>query len=230
MGSMDPHGIAILKHLETGREQHYECRDVKMHFIRISLSSGMYLTPSKPRLEVYDWTVKKCQGTVLDIGAGGGAFSLQISELGADVMSIDASSHCVEAMKFRGIENAQVSTVENFDVSPYETLVFMDSTLGCVGGIDKVDSLLNTLAANCKPSARLLIHDGSGDPGTLAHEWQGYFQYDHFIGEASRWCSISAIKLGEIGAKYGWRIEEPVKEFSDGRFGAVLIRWLRNLW
>ena len=224
VGPMDPHGIAILKHLETGREQHYECRDVKTHFARISLSSGMYINPSRPQLKINDWAVERSQGAVLDIGAGGGAFSMRVSESSSDVTSIDTSSHCVEAMKQRGIENVQVGSVEEFDVSRYDTLVFLDSTLGCVGGLDKIDFLLESLANRCKSSARLVIHDGSMDPGTLSHEWQGYFRYEQYVGESFRWCSISATRLSELAETHGWKMEEPVEEFSDGRYGAVLVR------
>jgi hypothetical protein len=67
---MDPHGLAILEHVKTGREQWFNWHLEGVAGSPTLLSSSMYLRPSRSHAEVIRRSFDLCTGSVLDVGAG----------------------------------------------------------------------------------------------------------------------------------------------------------------
>jgi SAM-dependent methyltransferase len=223
VGTMEPHGLAILAHIETGQKQWFECFYNGSIYPVMQLCSSMYLEPSDAQIKVVKRAVRLCQGKILDVGAGGGFAALILQESGMDVTALDISTHCVKAMQHLGIKNCVVGDIREYQASKYDTLILLDSVLGCAGSVEEIATLLKHLSTLLLDGGQILIHEGITEPGVRAFEWTGYFQYKHYLGESFQWCNISADKLIEIAGRVGLDVQFPYEDDIEGRFLARLV-------
>ncbi len=217
VGPMDPHGLAIREHQTSGKEQYFECRNLSDSSLRMPLCSSMYVMPGPTQTAIVEKAVSMCKGRVLDVGAGAGYASLQLQKAGFDVSAIDVSAYCVEAMRAFGVEKVEVGDVKHFAGGEFDTYLFLDSTIGCIGQLQDIEKTLAKLRARGSAHAQLIIQDGIADAGILAYEWQAYFQYQHYVGEPFSWFSVSATRLEEIGSRSGWELTDSYQHQRDVR-------------
>jgi SAM-dependent methyltransferase len=220
---MDPHGLALLEHVRTGQAQwfdHYRSGS-KVPFM--TLCSSMYLEPSDAQIKVVKKTVSLCHGRILDVGAGGGFAALILQDLEMDVTALDISTYCVKAMESIGVNNCIIGDIREYKESKYDTLILLDSVLGCAGSIEEISILLEHLSTLLLDGGQIFIHEGIAEPGVRVFEWSGYFQYKHYLGESFQWCNISADKLIEIAGRIGLDVTFPYEDDIEGRYLARLV-------
>ncbi|MDM8560700.1 methyltransferase domain-containing protein [Candidatus Parabeggiatoa sp. HSG14] len=223
VGPMDPHGLALLEHIRTGQAQWFDYFYHGSKVPSMTLCSSMYLEPSDAQIEVVKRTVALCRGKILDIGAGGGFAALILQDSGMDVTALDISTYCVKAMESIGVNNCVIGDIREYKESKYDTLILLDSVLGCAGSIEGISILLKHLSTLLLDGGQILLHDGMVESGVRVFEWSGYFQYKHYLGESFQWCNISADKLTEIAGQIGLDVTLPYEDDIEGRYLARLV-------
>ncbi|MEJ1222914.1 class I SAM-dependent methyltransferase [Sediminicola sp. 1XM1-17] len=101
--------------------------------------------------------LKRCKGSVLDIGCGAGSHSLYLQEKGMDVTALDESPGAVEACKLRGIKKVVQTDLYDFKGQQFDTLLMLMNGIGIVGKLDQLDKFFTHVKTLLKPGGQLLL-------------------------------------------------------------------------
>jgi len=100
--------------------------------------------------EYKDWSLRERQaaryvkGRVLDIGCGGGRWSLYLQKKGHDVLAVDISPLAVKVCKLRGLRNARVKSITEVDsrLGRFDTILMIGNNFGLFGGPNRARQML----------------------------------------------------------------------------------------
>jgi 2-polyprenyl-3-methyl-5-hydroxy-6-metoxy-1,4-benzoquinol methylase len=100
--------------------------------------------------EYRDWSgheksaARYVKGRVLDIGCGGGRWSLYLQRKGRDVLGIDTSPLAVKVCKLRGLRNVLLKSITEVDSSlgRFDTILMMGNNFGLFGNPKRARQLL----------------------------------------------------------------------------------------
>jgi 2-polyprenyl-3-methyl-5-hydroxy-6-metoxy-1,4-benzoquinol methylase len=150
---MELHGQALLDYINGDEGAHYILRRddgiayPPIHAKRFFYPEGL---PELDRI-----AVQRCEGKVLDLGAGAGSHSLAIQGRGLDVTSVDISGKAVEVMSRRGCKNARVGDLFDSYSETFDTaLVILN--IGIVQNLDGLARFLKHLDALISVNGRLI--------------------------------------------------------------------------
>lgn len=171
-----------------------------------------YGEPEKMPVEVFfrdidDFTklekfaLRHCRGTVLDIGAGAGSFSLELQENGLSVKALEISPLCCRIMQQRGVQDVEEADFWQYDKGRYDTLLLMMNGIGLAGEAAKLPEFLNKLKTLLLPGGQIICD--SSDINYLYADSQK--PADHYFGEI-RYCYEYE---GEKGDWFGWLYADP---------------------
>jgi hypothetical protein len=98
------------------------------------------------------------KGRVLDIGCGGGRWSLYLQRKGHDVLGIDYSPLVVKVCKLRGLRNVMVKSITEVDsrLGRFDTILMMGNNFGLFGGPKRARQLLKRFYNMTSPDARII--------------------------------------------------------------------------
>jgi SAM-dependent methyltransferase len=84
------------------------------------------------------------KGNVLDIGCGAGRHALYLQEKGFGVLGIDNSPLAIRVCKLRGLNKAEVMSIEDIDFAPnsFDTILMLGNNFGLFGNFKKAQKLL----------------------------------------------------------------------------------------
>jgi len=141
--------------------------------------------------------LERCNGKVLDIGAGTGCHSLLLKEKGMDVTSIDTSKGCVDHMNSKGL-NAHHKNLFSFKESKFDTIIVLMNGLGLSGELENLKIFLSHLKS--------LLNEGGK---ILCDSTDIRFMYENEDG--SMWVDLNSAYYGEMkfnmhynGIESGW--------------------------
>ena len=111
--------------------------------------------------EYEDWTPREkiasryVRGRVLDVGSGGGRWSLFLQKKGHDVLGIDISPLAVKVCKERGLRNVMVRSISEVDSSlgKFDTILMMRNNFGLFGNPKQAHRLLKRFQEITNPGA-----------------------------------------------------------------------------
>ena len=117
------------------------------------LINNRYGQPDEMPLAVYfrseedlngleSYALSLCSGSVLDVGAGAGAMSLILQNMGVEVEALEISKACCDILQSRGID--KVINQDFFAVETnkqYDTILMMLNGIGICGTIDVLPRL-----------------------------------------------------------------------------------------
>lgn len=94
--------------------------------------------------EYKDWSPREkraaryVKGRILDIGCGGGRWSLYLQKKGHDVLGIDISPFAVKVCKLRGLRNVMVKSISEVDsrMGRFDTILMIGNNFGLFGGLN----------------------------------------------------------------------------------------------
>ena len=109
-------------------------------------------------LEKYALSLSK--GKILDVGAGAGAFTLELQEMGHRVTALEISEMACRVMKQRGVHDIVNSSIEGFDGGKYDTILFMMNGLGLFGTLEGLESGLKKINSHLAEGG-VIIADSS---------------------------------------------------------------------
>ena len=98
------------------------------------------------------------KGRVLDIGAGSGCHTLELQEKGLAVKAIDISPLSCEAMKLRGVKDAEcINLFDDHLGTGFDTILLLMNGTGIAGKIEHLPALFQRLKVLLNPGGQILI-------------------------------------------------------------------------
>ena len=209
MPTNDIHGRAIF--------DHYEGKTKGPLMI-----DNTYGTPEEMPLEVFfrkedefspleQYAVGLCTGHVLDAGAGAGAISLHLQNLGLDVTAMENSKGCIAVMEQQGIKNIIENDVFSYEGSGYDTVLLLMNGIGLAGTINGLKTLLAGLLSMLNEGGQLIFDssdvsylkdDLEEDPKYFG-ELQYRYLYNGMDGEWFNWLYIDQETLLSVCTELG---------------------------
>jgi SAM-dependent methyltransferase len=97
-------------------------------------------------------------GKTLDVGCGAGSHSLSLqNDRNLDVTSIDISEKAIATCKLRGITNAKVQNILDFDREKFDTIILLMNGVGIFGKLDNCNKYLSKLKSLLNPGGQILL-------------------------------------------------------------------------
>lgn len=97
-------------------------------------------------------------GKVLDVGCGAGSHSLSLqNDRNLDVISIDISEKAIETCKLRGVKNAKVQNILDFEREKFDTIILLMNGVGIFGKLDNCNKYLSKLKSLLNPGGQILL-------------------------------------------------------------------------
>ena len=114
--------------------------------------------------EYQDWhprekkAARYVKGKVLDIGCGGGRWSLHLQKKGHNVLGIDISPLAVKVCRLRGLGNARVKSITEVDsrLGRFDTILMIGNNFGLFGGLKRARQLLRRFYEMTSPDAHII--------------------------------------------------------------------------
>ena len=173
----DPMGAAILDFQQHGKAARLRVLSSMFEEDEMPVKHLFRSTREMPMLE--QKALQLAKGRVLDIGAGAGCHTLALQEKGLAVKAIDISPLSCEAMKLRGVKNAECINLfdphlssgnhsrehqethseenqEQFE-GGFDTILLLMNGTGIAGKIENLPALFLRLKALLNPGGQILI-------------------------------------------------------------------------
>ena len=150
-----------------------------------------------PKLEKQ--ALKRCKGSVLDVGCGAGSHSLYLQEKGFQVKAIDISKGAIEVAQHRGVLNTEVKDILD-ETDTFDTILLLMNGTGIFQELIQVSKYLTHLKSLLKPNGQILID--SSDIKYMYEDEDGGF-----------WMDAHSNYYGELDyfLKYKGKKEDPMK-------------------
>lgn len=165
----DPMGAAILDFQKHGKAARLRVLSSMFEEDEMPVKHLFRSTREMPVLE--QKALQLAKGRVLDIGAGSGCHTLALQEKGFTVKAIDISPLSCEAMKLRGVKDAECINLfaphlssgnhsgenqEQFEAG-FDTILLLMNGTGIAGKIEHLPALFQRLKALLNPGGQILI-------------------------------------------------------------------------
>lgn len=162
--------------------------------------------------------LKRCSGSVLDVGAGAGSHALHLQKQGLDVTAIDISEGAVEVMQQRGVRHAVLANYFGFGGATYDTILMLMNGIGIIGKLDNLSSFFLQAKKLLNPGGKILLdssdliylyeeEDGSvlvDLNGSYYGELEYAFEFGGKKGLPFHWVFVDFEKLEECAKLHGF--------------------------
>ena len=152
----DPMGAAILDFQKQGKAARLRVLSSMFEEDEMPVTHLFRSVPEMPVLE--QKALQLAKGRVLDIGAGSGCHTLALQEKGFTVKAIDISPLSCEAMKLRGVKDAEcINLFDDHLETGFDTILLLMNGTGIAGKIEHLPALFQRLKALLNPGGQILI-------------------------------------------------------------------------
>jgi len=98
------------------------------------------------------------KGKILDVGCGAGSHALSLqNERNLEVTAIDISEKAIETCLLRGIKNAKVENILDFEGEKFDTILLLMNGTGIFGKLKNSNTYLTKLKSLLNPGGQILI-------------------------------------------------------------------------
>ncbi|PAM92600.1 SAM-dependent methyltransferase [Flavobacterium sp. IR1] len=109
-----------------------------------------------PKLE--QKALQLATGKTLDVGCGAGSHSLSLqNDRNLVVTSIDISEKAIATCKLRGVKNAQIENVLDFEGEKFDTIILLMNGVGIFGKLENCNKYLSKLKSLLNPGGQILL-------------------------------------------------------------------------
>ncbi len=182
------------------------------------------------------------KGKVLDVGCGAGRHALYLQSKGFDVVGIDNSPLSIKICKERGLNKAEVLSIEELDKlesEAFDTILMLGNNFGLFGTPEKSKRLLKVFYQITSKDG-IIIAETRDNYKTDVVEHQAYIKLNQSNGKlggqnrirvrhkkaVSPWFEflyVSKNELEEIIKDTGWEVNHYIDDVEQGqRYVAVL--------
>lgn len=218
VGPAEPLAAALLDHHRSGRARRVKV--LRADGVSFQIETEEYFTLEGQLAELDAVSLDRCQGRVLDVGAGAGRHSLALQERGHDVVAIDVSAVCVALCRSRGVRDARTFDVMRLDseepLGRFDSIFFGMQTIGVAGGMKSLEALLRRLSHCLVPGGELIV-----DSSALREPWEcdeedhsstrGEIvlstRYRGLRGESFPWVYLAEEDLADCAQRAGYEME-----------------------
>ena len=97
-------------------------------------------------------------GKILDVGCGAGSHSLSLqNDRRLEVTSIDISEMAIETCKLRGVKNAKVQNILDFEGEKFDTIILLMNGVGIFGKLENCNKYLSKLKSLLNAGGQILL-------------------------------------------------------------------------
>jgi SAM-dependent methyltransferase len=197
--------------------------------------------------EYKDWApreklaAKYVKGRVLDIGCGGGRWSLYLQKKGHDVLGIDTSPLAVKVCKLRGLRKVMLKSIADIDSSlgRFDSILMMGNNFGLFGNPKRSRQLLKRFYRMTSPDARIIaesvdIYKRPLDPfhkqyqlwnrsrGRMSGQVRIRIRYRRYATPWFDYLLVSRREMIEILRGTGWKIQRFILSKKSPAYVAVM--------
>lgn len=140
-----------------------------------------------PKLE--QLALELCKGKILDIGAGAGAHTLELQQMGKEAYALEISPNACQVMRHRGIQHVICEDIFTHQNNGYDTLLLLMNGIGLSGSVKKLEKFLDL-------ADKLLNEDGQ----IIFDSCDISYIYEDFEWPKNRY-------YGEVKCKYEYMTE-----------------------
>jgi SAM-dependent methyltransferase len=98
------------------------------------------------------------RGKTLDVGCGAGSHSLSLqNDRNLELTSIDISEKAIATCKLRGIKNAKVQNVLDFEDEKFDTIILLMNGVGIFGKLENCNTFLSKLKSLLSEGGQILL-------------------------------------------------------------------------
>lgn len=149
----DPIGQAILDFAASGKSKDIIvssdlCED---DVIR----SGYLFRTLKEMPRVEKMALQRCEGKILDVGAGAGAHSKVLKEKGFSVTALEPSAGAAQHLQSAGIPIIR-DTFQSHNSQTYDTLLLLMNGIGLAGKLEQLEAFLSHARTLLNPGGKIL--------------------------------------------------------------------------
>ena len=212
----DPMGAAILDYQKSGKAGRLRVLSSMFEEDEMPVKHLFRKVEEMPMLE--QKALQLTKGRVLDIGAGSGCHTLALQEKGLEVKAIDISPLSCEAMRLRGVKDAEcINLFDEHLETGFDTILLLMNGTGIAGKIENLPALFNRLKALLNKGGQILIdssdlkyiyenEDGSFDinlNGAYYGEVDYQMIYKDIKGDSFDWLYVDFPLLKSIAESCG---------------------------
>ncbi|WP_028582586.1 class I SAM-dependent methyltransferase [Desulfogranum japonicum] len=178
----DPLGTMLLDYLDGGHDACIEVISPTLAMGRMPAATMFRKYRDMPKLE--QLALHHCTGRILDVGAGSGCHSLYLQNQGLDVLAVDISPGCVQAMHRQYVHNPRLCDVFSLQEECFDTILMLMNGLGICGTLDGVNLFLQFVDTILAKEGQILVD--STDLEILQEEEEtSACDEDVYLGETS---------------------------------------------
>ncbi|WP_207531994.1 class I SAM-dependent methyltransferase [Desertivirga arenae] len=182
-----------------------------------------------PDLELH--ALKRCEGLVLDIGAGVGSHTLLLQERGLEVSAIEISTKACDIMRSRGVKNVINKDIFDYKEDQYDTLLFLMNGIGLCGTVENLKALLKHCRSLLKPGGQIIFDSSDISylyedknirrPESYFGEVRFQYQYNNISDEWFNWLYIDPVTLNNIAGELSYKFELLMQDDQDQYLGRL---------
>lgn len=217
----DPMGQAILDFSEKGSAQDIIVSSEICDDDIIPVPYLFRTYNEMPKIEQF--AMSRCEGKILDIGAGAGIHTRYLIDHGKDVLAIDTSPLTVDFLKKSNLP-AELQDFFTLEEGDYDTLLMLMNGIGIAGSLENLDATLIHAKKLTHKGGRLICDssdikylyedDEGGYWVDLNTSYYGNFRYQMKYGAHASdwfdWLYVDFDKLKEAAERTGWHAEKIV--------------------
>lgn len=145
----------MLDYLQSGAEAEIQIQTSVSGAEKLPASYFFRSCEHMPQLE--QSALSHCRGQTLDVGAGAGAHSLALQEMGRSVTALERSALAVEAMRIRGIRQIVQADFFQYNQATYDTLLLLMNGIGLVGQLSQLPTFFSHVRRLLNPDGQLIL-------------------------------------------------------------------------
>ena len=227
----DVHGKALLD-LFLGKEE-----------VELILHTS-YGPPEEMPVEVFfrdkdDFTklekfaLRHCRGSVLDVGAGAGSFSLELQEKGLEVTALEVSPLCCQIMYQRGVQTVVEGNFWDFNLDTYDTILLMMNGIGLAGEVAELPAFLLKFKELLRPGGQIIcdssdisyLYAGTEKPADWYYgEIRYCYEYEGKKGDWFGWLYADPVLLSEVCKSLGMQMTILYKDQNDQFLAKITLQ------
>lgn len=174
--------------------------------------------------ELEHTALKRCRGSILDVGAGAGSHCLELQALGLTVSALEVSAGACAVMKRRGVKTIINQDIFSYNEARFDTLLLLMNGIGLSGTLEGLRSFLSHCKQLLNKGGILLFdssdiaylyEDGLEKPERYYGEIRYQYEYKGNKGPWFSWLYIDPHMLLSIAAQEGWQCQIIYEDDQD---------------